>query len=121
MIILDLDFLAYAWRTDEIIREVVINDFLEKTLPYKIDQVSVLDSRSLTINEDIAVIPGKEEIGTQSFPIHTKEQIYGEKCGVDVMNGVQDRTISEFGVGGDDTTSHPVMAMDDQVSMILRS
>jgi len=119
MIVFRLDLLAHAGGDDRPVQEVVVHHFLEESFADEIYDGGVLDGRRLAIQTFPSLIMGQIKMFGKIMPIHTGKILQRQVRRKDIMHRMEDGQTGLLGIGGDGAARHPVVAVNDELSLVL--
>jgi len=121
MIIFLLDLLANAWRNQFPIHEVIVHNLAQKSLAYKIDHGRILDRRGLGIDARRPVHFRKIKAVVNAGKVDSSEEIERKTGREDIVHRMKNGKLRSSGIGGNDSSRHPVMTVEDQPTSAFRT
>jgi len=115
----DFGFLPDAAGNDGSIQEVIARDFLEERFADVADEGGIFDGGGMGVDIFTAVVPVGIEVVSEFSEIDAGEISKGEIAGMGIMDSVEDGDLPDFGIGGECSAGHPVVAVKDGSPFVL--
>ncbi len=117
--VLGLDLASHAPGDDRPVEEIIIDNFLQKAFPDKIDEGSAFYRGGLALYAPPAVFVQEIKVVRHAVHVHAPQQVEGYVGREDVVHRMEDRQPGRFRVRRNNASRHPVMGVENQFALAL--